>query len=295
MTVDGERAAARATSSPSTAPPARCIVGARQDARAGARRRLRDADGLGRRRAPPEGPHQRRHAARRAPGARVRRRGHRPLPHRAHVLRRRAHPRRARDDPRRRRRRPPRRALDKLLPMQREDFVGIFNAHGRACRSRSACSIRRCTSSCRTTDEEIAERRQGDWASTPSSCATRVDGAARVQPDARPPRLPARRHLSRDLRDAGARDLRGGAATSAQKTGEPVDAGDHDPARRHADASSTLLRARHRRDRRRRCMPGDAAQRRLPRRHDDRAAARRAARRRDRRAAPSSSASAPTT
>ena len=53
---------------------------------------------------------QRRHAARRAPGARLRRGGHRPLPHRAHVLRRRAHSRRARDDPRRRRGGPPRRA-----------------------------------------------------------------------------------------------------------------------------------------------------------------------------------------
>ena len=35
-----------------------------------------------------EGPRQRRHAARRAHGAQVRRRGHRPVPHRAHVLRR---------------------------------------------------------------------------------------------------------------------------------------------------------------------------------------------------------------
>ena len=43
-----------------------------------------------------------------AHGARVRRRGHRPVPHRAHVLRRRPHRRRARDDPGRRRGGPPR-------------------------------------------------------------------------------------------------------------------------------------------------------------------------------------------
>ena len=55
-------------------------------------------------RAAAEGAHQRRHAARRAHRARVRRRGHRPVPHRAHVLRARAHRRHARDDPGRRRR-----------------------------------------------------------------------------------------------------------------------------------------------------------------------------------------------
>ncbi len=51
-------------------------------------------------------PHQRRHAPRTQAGPRVRRRGHRPLPHRAHVLRGRAHPRHAGDDPGRRRRGP---------------------------------------------------------------------------------------------------------------------------------------------------------------------------------------------
>ncbi len=41
------------------------------------------------------------------------------------------------------------RALAKLLPMQRGDFVGDLPRDGRACRSRSASSTRRCTSSCR--------------------------------------------------------------------------------------------------------------------------------------------------
>ena len=42
-----------------------------------------------------------------------------------------------------------RKALDELLPMQREDFYGVFKACT-ARRSPSAPSIRRCTSSCRS-------------------------------------------------------------------------------------------------------------------------------------------------
>ena len=42
-----------------------------------------------------------------------------------------------------------RKALDELLPLQREDFYGVFKAmHGS--RSPSGRSIRRCTSSCRS-------------------------------------------------------------------------------------------------------------------------------------------------
>ena len=65
---------------------------------AAALRRLRQAHVLGRQDAQAEGAHQRRDAARCPHRARVRRRGHRPLPHRAHVLRRHAHRRDARDD-----------------------------------------------------------------------------------------------------------------------------------------------------------------------------------------------------
>ncbi len=60
--------------------------------------------------------------------ARLRRGRHRPHPHGAHVLRRRPHRRHARDDPRRQPRRPEEAALAKLLPYQREDFIGIFKA-----------------------------------------------------------------------------------------------------------------------------------------------------------------------
>ncbi len=74
------------------------------------------------------GAHQRRHAGADAERRGLRRRGHRPEPHRAHVLRGRPHRRDARDDPRRDARGPRKAALAKLLPYQRDDFAGIFQA-----------------------------------------------------------------------------------------------------------------------------------------------------------------------
>ena len=50
------------------------------------------------------------------------------VPHRAHVLRGRPHPDRARDDHGRATRRRGGPPLDKLLPFQRDDFIGIFRA-----------------------------------------------------------------------------------------------------------------------------------------------------------------------
>ena len=72
-------------------------------ARAAADQRgLRDDPRLGRRAAAPRRARERRQPRGRGAGARVRRGGDRPLPHRAHVLRRRAAAGRAGDDPRRR-------------------------------------------------------------------------------------------------------------------------------------------------------------------------------------------------
>ena len=73
-------------------------------------RRILHPDGVGRQGPHPEGPHQRRHPEGFRQGPRVRRRGDRALPDRAHVLRRAADRRHAEDDPGRRRRsgaRPP--------------------------------------------------------------------------------------------------------------------------------------------------------------------------------------------
>ncbi len=85
--------------------------------------------GVGRQGAHAGRAHQRRPAGPERERHRLRRRGHRPLPHRAHVLRGRAHHERARDDPRRERE-AREAALAKLLPMQRADFAGIFRVMG---------------------------------------------------------------------------------------------------------------------------------------------------------------------
>ena len=70
----------------------------RADAGAGAGRRIRHPDEMGRRGAQAESARQCRHAGRRPRRDQIRRRGYRLVPHRAHVLRRGPHPRRARDD-----------------------------------------------------------------------------------------------------------------------------------------------------------------------------------------------------
>ena len=81
-----------------------------EDARRAARRSgSRQVHELGRSRCAAAGLGQRRYSARRQAGTRVRRRGHWPLPHRAHVLCRRPHRAHARHDPGRQREGSPRR------------------------------------------------------------------------------------------------------------------------------------------------------------------------------------------
>ena len=150
------------------------------------------------------------------------------MPHRAHVLRARAHPRGARDDPRRRRGRPARRAredpadaarrLRRALPRDgrpaghdppaRSAAPRVPAAHART-RSRSS----RASSACPPRSDRGASRR-----------------AARGQPDARPPRLPPRDHLSRrSTRSRCARSSR--PPRSVARGGRRRAARDHDPAR----------------------------------------------------------------
>ncbi len=97
-------------------------------------------------------------------------------------------------------------------------------------------------------------------------------GPARVQPDARSPRLPPRDHLPGDLRDAGPRDPRG--ASRRQRRRAPRSAGDHDPARDDARGSCACVQIVDR------SSAEEVFAKRTPGhvrvRHDDRAAARRA-------------------
>ncbi len=149
---------------------------------------------------PDVGPHQCRHAG--ADGSRdcVRRRGHRPVPHRAHVLRGRPHRRDAGDDPRRdpraaeggarqaaavpagrlRRHLPGAQGLSRHDPLPGPAAARVPAAlEGTAGRS----------------GQEAARHRRAHPATGRA--------AARVQPDARLPRLPAGDRLPRDLGDAG--------------------------------------------------------------------------------------------
>ena len=106
-------------------------------------------------------------------------------------------------------------ALAKLLPMQRGDFHEIFRIMAGL-----PVTIRLLDPPLHEfiphSDEEIAEvaqsrRRRSREAQEPRDCA------CRGQPDARPSRLPPGHHLSRNLRDAGARDLRGRARCARPK------------------------------------------------------------------------------
>jgi hypothetical protein len=83
--------------------------------------------------------------------------------------------------------RPSAAALAKLLPMQRGTSSSCSRSW-QACRSPSACSIRRCTSSCRMARKNSGSGRQHGTLIRARAPASR---AGRVQPDARPPRLPA--------------------------------------------------------------------------------------------------------
>ena len=163
---------------------------------------------VGRRAPAPRRAGQRRHAERRPRRAPLRRRGDRPLPHRAHVLRGEAHRRGARDDPRRDGRGAPRRRSRRSSRCSARTSPGSSARWGSG-RSRSASSIRRSTSSCPTTTTTI--QRTAAELEGPGRRRSRAGPHAltEAEPDARPPRLPPRHHEPRDLRDAGPRDLRG--------------------------------------------------------------------------------------
>ncbi len=142
------------------------------------------------------------HARGRGHRAQVRRRRHRAVPHRAHVLRCRTHRRGAPDDPGRRRSRSPRGAGQAVADAARR-FRSHLHGDGRTAGhdppARSAAA--RIPAQQRRRDCRSGEgggRRSGEIAGA-------RDQPARIQSHARSSRLPPRHHLSRDLRDAGAR------------------------------------------------------------------------------------------
>ena len=180
-------------------------------------------------------------------------------------------------------------ALAKLLPMQRADFVELFKIMGGL-----PVTIRLLDPPLHEflphTDEEIAEVAAAMGAD-PKKLARPRARAARVQSDARLPRLPARDRLSGNRRDAGARHLRG-RGRGRPRHRHAGRAGDHGAADRHQGGARSGQGAHRRHGASGRGR--DQEQDRLSGRHHDRAAARGADGRRDRRRPRSSSPSAPT-
>ena len=100
-------------------------------------------------------------------------------------------------------------ALEKLLPFQRQDFIELFRIMAGL-----PVTIRLLDPPLHEflphQEAELAEVAEALGAGSRHDAPPRRR-ARRGQPDARPSRLPPRHHLSRNLRDAGARDLRGRA------------------------------------------------------------------------------------
>ena len=111
-------------------------------------------------------------------------------------------------------------ALAKLLPMQRADFVELFEIMAGL-----PVTIRLLDPPLHEFLPQDGERDRGGrrrHGRAGRQAAPAHRGAARVQPDARPSRLPAGRLLSRDRRDAGARHLRGGGRGRPRRPAAPV-------------------------------------------------------------------------
>ena len=139
-------------------------------------------------------------------------------------------------------------ALDKLLPVQQADFEGIFEAmaglpgHDPPARPAAA--------------RVPALARGGDLGRD----AAPHRRAARGEPDARHPRLPARAAVARDLRDAGARD-RAGRCRRARAHRGGAARRDHAPARRLPGGARAAARADRARRRRGACRSSTSAAR----------------------------------
>ena len=101
-------------------------------------------------------------------------------------------------------------ALAKILPMQREDFVGIFRAMAGlpVTHPHPGPALARVPARDINDNKEISRAGQGNGRETrPDQEKDRLPG--RVQPHAGNPRLPPGHQLSRDHRDAGPGHLRG--------------------------------------------------------------------------------------
>ena len=238
---------------------------------------LPDGAGLGRRGAHPRCTSERRHARGRGQGARVRRSGHRPLPHRAHVHGGGPPAEDAGDDHGRRGGRPPQGA-GRAAPASAGGLRGPVRPDERPAGddppARPAAARVPALGRGRGAGGRACPHRGVGRPAGVRAPARPHSFAGRGQPDAGHARRPPRRAAPRGLRDAGARDRARGT-----RGGGPARGRDHDPARRLREGARADARAGRARDRgggRRRRRPAD--------RDDDRAPASVLRRRPDRRA-----------
>ena len=121
----------------------------------------------------------------------------------------------ARNDPGARTPSSARSALAKILPMQRDDFVGILQEMAGL-----PVTIRLLDPPLHEflpkEDDEIRELAQ-KIGIDPGASEAGAREPVRVQPDARPSRLAPRHQLSGNLQGAGARDHRGGVSTARRR------------------------------------------------------------------------------
>ncbi len=159
-----------------------------------------------------------------------------------------------------------RKALQKLLPMQRKDFAGLFKAMDGfpvvirtldpplheflPKREDLMVDLARLPYADAKAKKEMSEKYSipvGELKKALPAAAAARGRAARVQPHARPSRLPSRHHLSRDHRNAGPRHLRGRRACGQE--GRQGHSRSDDPAggRREGTGESESHRGAHRR------------------------------------------------
>ena len=208
---------------------------------------------------------QRRHAGRCAHRHQVRRRGHRAVPHRAHVLRGNPHPHRARDDPFRGRTVAPRGAVEAAADAARRFRRAVRDHEGAAGHDPSARSAAARVPAAHPGRDRGSRARDEHRSAQARRSRPR---SRRVQSDAGLPRLPPRDCLSGNRRDAGARDLRsGGRSRKAHRQGRRP-RGDG-----AADRDQGRVRPGQGADRRDGAVgdEGDRQEARLSGRHDDRA------------------------
>ena len=163
------------------------------------------------------GSRQRRHPGGCAHRHQVRQRGHRAVPHRAHVLRGDADSYRARDDPRRGRAGAARRAVETVADATRRLRRTVRNHDGSAGDDPAARSAAARIPAAHPGRDRGSRARDEHRSAAARRSRPRSRG---VQSDARLPRLPPRHRLSGNRRDAGAGDFRGrGRSRQAHRQG----------------------------------------------------------------------------